>query len=207
MHSEYVYLIQHKASGKFYAGSSYKKNCHPSQFWTTYFTSSKIIKEIILTEGADAFEACYISIRPNNDAREFEAEFLKSVNAARNSDWLNRNNGGAKFKNDGVGRIGKFHSMESKIKIGNATRNPSIETRTKMSIARQNRIISDETRAKLSIKAKNRVTSIETRAKLSAANVAKLQEKVICPHCQTIGGRIMYRWHFDNCKLYNDHTV
>lgn len=54
-HIPYTYKITHKTSGEWYYGVRYAKNCNPSDFWVTYFTSSNIIAEIIKNEGVDSF--------------------------------------------------------------------------------------------------------------------------------------------------------
>ena len=70
----YYYVIRHKPSGKLYAGSQYGKNSDPNNLWETYFTSSKLVKELIEKDGVDSFEVEYIDCRP--DAREYEQEYL-----------------------------------------------------------------------------------------------------------------------------------
>lgn len=52
----YVYRIKHTPSGKFYIGCRYAEGCHPDDLWTSYFTSSSAVKELIARDGADAFE-------------------------------------------------------------------------------------------------------------------------------------------------------
>ena len=37
----YTYRITHLPSGKHYYGARYAKDCHPSDLWVIYFTSSK----------------------------------------------------------------------------------------------------------------------------------------------------------------------
>ena len=73
----YYYVIRHKPSGKLYAGSQYGKNSDPSNLWETYFTSSKLVKELIEKDGVDSFEIEYIDCRP--DAREYEQEYLMAM--------------------------------------------------------------------------------------------------------------------------------
>lgn len=65
------------------------------------------------------------------------------------------------------------------------------------------------TRKKLGESQAGRPKSIDHRRKLSEAGkgragtqLGKKQEKVTCPHCNTVGGAYtMPRWHFDNCKF------
>ena len=70
----YYYVIKHKPSGKLYVGSQYGKNSNPENLLTTYFTSSKLVKELIEKDGVESFEIEYIDCRP--DAREYEQKFL-----------------------------------------------------------------------------------------------------------------------------------
>ena len=70
----YYYLIKHKPSGKYYAGSQYGKNSDPKNLLTTYFTSSNLVKQLIEKDGVESFEIEYIDCRP--DAREYEQKFL-----------------------------------------------------------------------------------------------------------------------------------
>jgi hypothetical protein len=73
----YYYLIRHKPSGKLYAGSQYGKNSDPNNLFTTYFTSSKLVKELIEKDGVESFEIEYIDCRP--DAREYEQSYLMNM--------------------------------------------------------------------------------------------------------------------------------
>jgi hypothetical protein len=73
----YYYVIRHKPSGKLYAGSQYGKNSDPNNLWETYFTSSKLVKELIEKDGVDSFEIEYVDCRP--DAREYEQKYLMAM--------------------------------------------------------------------------------------------------------------------------------
>lgn len=73
----YYYVIRHKPSGKLYAGSQYGKNSDPNNLFTTYFTSSKLVKQLIEKDGVESFEIEYIDCRP--DAREYEQSYLMNM--------------------------------------------------------------------------------------------------------------------------------
>lgn len=130
----YTYLATHYGSGKRYYGSRYRKGCHPSELGKKYFTSSKIIKEIIKKEGIGAFfwEVRMICSTPEQ-ARCREAKFLKRVNAAGNPNWFNQHNGDGKFLN---GFQGKTHKPSSRRAISNfhIGKPKSIEARQNMSL-------------------------------------------------------------------------
>jgi len=90
----YYYLLKHKPSGKYYAGSQYGKNSNPNNLLTTYFTSSKFVKELIEKDGVDSFEIECIDCRP--DAREYEQKCLMEMYKNHGRDkflnlFLNRN--------------------------------------------------------------------------------------------------------------------
>jgi len=71
------------------------------------------------------------------------------------------------------GGSGGKHSLESKQKMSEALKNPSIETRQKRSIALSGRVVSEETRKRLSESHKGHTPTDETRKKLSLAAKGK----------------------------------
>lgn len=95
----YTYLITHIPSGKRYYGVRYKSGCDPSDLWVTYFTSSKIVKQLIERDGKESFS---VSIRKtffdSRQALKWEATFLTKIDAATNPAWLNQSNGNSKFR-------------------------------------------------------------------------------------------------------------
>ena len=92
MHQPYTYLVKHIPTGKVYYGLRYAKNCHPSDLWTTYFTSSTDIAKMIEADGPESF---LVEIRKTfTDAKkaiEWEKEVLRRMNAIRRNDFINRN--------------------------------------------------------------------------------------------------------------------
>jgi hypothetical protein len=93
-YTPFTYCLTFLLTGQRYYGVRYAKDCHPDQLWTTYFTSSKIISDLIKEYGKDAFtfevrktfitaeEACYS-----------ETKFLTRIDAAKSPNWLNGHNG------------------------------------------------------------------------------------------------------------------
>lgn len=59
-------------TGKYYIGCQYGKEASPENFWKTYFTSSKYVKENI-----DEFEIVYVKAR--KDARYYEQKLLSRI--------------------------------------------------------------------------------------------------------------------------------
>ena len=113
----YTYCIKFLTTNQVYYGSRCAKNCHPSEFWVTYFTSSKAVKKLISEYGKDSF---IFEIRKTfparpKDAQEWERRVLRRINAGGRQDFLNKSNGVAPklsgWKNP---FFGKKHSEGSK---------------------------------------------------------------------------------------------
>lgn len=84
----YTYLVIHKPSGKMYYGC---RKSSTFDLWTKYFTSSKIIKRLILEDGANAFT---VTLRRKFNsyeaARKWETKFLKKVKVPSNPLFFNQ---------------------------------------------------------------------------------------------------------------------
>jgi hypothetical protein len=89
----FTYSVTHKKTGIHYYGSRYCKGCSPDDLFKTYFTSSKIIHDLIKTEGIDGF---LIKIRrkfkDDLSCIAHENKFLKRVDAKNNPKFFNRQN-------------------------------------------------------------------------------------------------------------------
>ena len=99
----------HKYDGFKYIGGKWAKGCKPTHFWVKYFTSSKIVKQLINEFGSDAFEveiikSDYIS---TEECIAHEAAMLTEVDAMHNPLYFNASNGDKNFCN-------KFATEETK---------------------------------------------------------------------------------------------
>ncbi len=95
MSKPYFYIIEHIPSGKYYAGVRFAKNCNKNELLKEdgYQTSSKVVKDIINTEGLNSFKIRKIKEFNNKfDAMEYEVKFLQKVDAMHNDRFLNLNN-------------------------------------------------------------------------------------------------------------------
>jgi hypothetical protein len=64
---------------------------------------------------------------------------------------------------------------------------------------------SKETKQKMGLAHKGVTHTDEAKAKISASH--KALPRVICPHCETVGGpHAMKRWHFENCRKKGETT-
>jgi len=116
----YTYLITFLPTGQVYYGSRCAKNCNPSEFWVKYFTSSKLIKEMIQKHGKDSFsyEIRKTFIEDPKKAQDWERRVLKRINAGKKQQFLNRSDGVAPclsgWKNP---FFGKKHTEETRKKM------------------------------------------------------------------------------------------
>lgn len=83
----YVYLLKNKTTGLFYYGLRFGKNCHPDDFWVEYFTSSKLVKDLINKHGKSDFE---FEIRRKFESKESAINWEQKVirRLAKNSPFF-----------------------------------------------------------------------------------------------------------------------
>lgn len=159
----YFYIIEHITSGKYYAGCKINSSADSNTFMTEsgYQTTSKVVHKIIKSEGLSAFKIRKIKhFNSPSEALSYENKFLLRVNAAKNSNFLNRHNGGKFFCNEGGYKLSsstkhkmkKPKSPETKAKIKQALLNRSRDVYEKMINTRRSngtQWISDEHRVKI----------------------------------------------------------
>lgn len=99
MSKPFSYFLYHKPTGLKYYGIRHGRNSHPNQLWTTYFSSSKIVKQLIADYGLDSFEyEIRKTFKTSSQALLWEHKVLRRLNAANSDQWINRHNGGNKFR-------------------------------------------------------------------------------------------------------------
>lgn len=88
----FTYCLTHKPSGKRYYGVRWRKGCHPSDLWTKYFSSSKVIARMLYEDGIDSFDATVRrTFKTPAAARVWEEKVLRRLKVHKNEQWLNRN--------------------------------------------------------------------------------------------------------------------
>ncbi len=126
----FCYYLYHRPTKQHYYGIRYRRGCQPQDLWTKYFSSSSLVKKLINQYGADSFDW---QIRKTFDnpisALLWEHRLLTRINAAGRSDWLNRHNGGNRFRGPTA------HTEKTKQKISKSIKGTkkSDETKKKMS--------------------------------------------------------------------------
>ena len=99
MSTPFSYYLYHIPTQKHYYGIRYAKNCDPSELWTTYFSSSAVVKNMIREYGAESFLfQVRKTFNTGKDAIIWEHKVLRRLDAASRPEWINRHNGGKKFK-------------------------------------------------------------------------------------------------------------
>ena len=122
MTTPYTYRIKFLPTGEYYYGVRYAKNCHPSDLWIRYFTSSTKVKDLIRQYGKESFS---YEIRKIFSCKEsaisWEERVTKRVIYWPN--YFNSNSGKAfnhnKSSNGGISAAKKkvgIHSMSSEEK-------------------------------------------------------------------------------------------
>jgi hypothetical protein len=95
----------------------------------------------------------------------------------------------------GEGVVGYKHTIESTIKMSAFAKGRPNPTK---GIKRKPQSI--ETKRQMSIAKLGKLKTEQHKLNISLGKKGLPQKQVKCPHCDKIGGTIMTRWHFDNCK-------
>lgn len=166
IYKPYTYLIGWTNHNKWYYGVRFAKDCHPSDLWTSYFTSSTYVSDYRKLYGEPDIIQVRKTFSNKHDALLWEEKVLSRMNVVSNEMWLNRHNNGSNFyvdeevaKNRGVKHKGYKHSEESKKKISEAMK------RSRKS--KGERVFTDEWKKKLSEARKRRIYTEESRRKQS----------------------------------------
>ena len=193
IYTPFTYHIAWTNIDKHYYGVRYAEGCQPSDLWSSYFTSSKLVFDYRQQYG----EPDVIEIRRTFDdadsAVAWEHKVLQRLNVLESDNWLNQCIGGEKM-------LFKKHTLETRAKMSainkgennpnygksphNRGKSTSPETKAKQSAANKGKTKSLETRAKMSAARKGtnnpnygKSPSSETRAKMSAAKKGNQNKK------------------------------
>ena len=170
----YSYVIN-CPDGRRYYGIRYAKNCHPSDLWEKYFTSSETIKEMIKEFGKEAFtyEVRKIFDTPS-EALAWERKVLRRLNVVESENWINLT-----YLNGGWNPVATKSQRESASKTHKG-KTISEEQRKLISEKMKGRFVSEETRKKRSDTMKGRKFSDEHLENLSKSRKSseKFQQHV-----------------------------
>lgn len=91
----FTYLVKLNSTGQMYYGVRYAEGCSPDDMWTTYFTSSTYVRDLIKLHGKEAFS---YEIRRTFESIDkaiiWERNVLKRMRVYERADFINKNAGG-----------------------------------------------------------------------------------------------------------------
>lgn len=150
----FCYLIKWTKLNKFYYGVRYKKGITPDTLWTSYYTSSEIVREFIKENGAPDVVEVRKVFSDGEAARKWETTFLKKVNAVKSSLWLNANDSESFYRAPGWSHTEYTKRKISEVKLSKG-KTITEEHKKAISEANKNKIVSKGTRLKMSEARKN----------------------------------------------------
>jgi hypothetical protein len=181
-HIHYLYRTTCVITNKFYIGIHSTSNLNDG-----YLGSGKRLRHSIRKYGKDAHIKVILGFFDSRKETEKNEEIV--INEHINDiNCLNLTNGGVGFKQN--------HTQKSKDKIREFFKGKTYEE-----------IFGDRADSeRLKRKKTNRTHEeyLESGKKCSETTkgISKQFKDVVCPYCEKQGGvNVMYRWHFDNCKL------
>jgi hypothetical protein len=102
IYQPYTYCITHISTGLKYYGVRYARNCSPNDLWVKYFSSSRIVQNIIRKDGASSFAAeIRKTFSTKKEALLWEEKVLRRLKVIENPNWLNQSISSKKFYNKG----------------------------------------------------------------------------------------------------------
>lgn len=130
----YTYLIKFIPTGQVYYGVRFAKGCHPDEFWQDggYFTSSKIVHQLIEEYGSEWFEYEIRQVFDDvNKARDWEEQVLKRMNAVESKQWLNRTDNRSFIRNKNTYTIKEQNKKEQTFIKKYGCKNPNMNAEVK----------------------------------------------------------------------------
>ena len=192
----FTYWLIWPATGMRYYGARYANGCHPDDLGTKYFSSSKYVKMHIAENGQPLFEIDKI-FESADEALLYEQKILKLFDAASNSSFLNKSNGGANLRMTVEGAKKVSEKLKGRIR--------SAEHSAKISKSRSGVPCPQITKIKVAAALRGKSKSLDHKMKIASSNL--LVKTVKCPHCLYEGKPwTLSQHHFDNCKL-NTYNV
>jgi len=179
----YTYLITHIPSQKVYYGVRFAKGCHPDDLFKKYFTSSKIVKQLIQEDGPEAFS---IEIRKTFTDKEqainWENKVLKRMHVVKRDDFLNQTDNKSRFTNNDWWK-GKTRPPKTEEHINNFRKTFKERGRGIGNTHTLGHVLSEERKQKISESTKGVPKSEETKIKISQSTKGKIKTP---EHCENI---------------------
>lgn len=203
IYTPYTYFIEWSSLNVKYYGVRfakttnclYESGCHPDDFWVTYFTSSKLVKDFIRKNGDPDIVRIDKTFKSSEEARDYEHSILTFLDVKHNSCWLNKSSGKC-LETSGP------KSEETKLKISRKQKgvkrgSPTVEHRNKISKSLRGRKVTrtEEHQAKLAATRRGPKTELH-KERISQAMKNKLKPIVLCPYCNALTSPVaLSRFH------------
>jgi len=230
----YTYLLKCIPENCFYYGVRFANNCCPDDFWKTYFTSSKTVKQKIKLYGTNAFTfEIRKTFKSKEEAIKWETRVLTKFKVTKKQNFYNKTNNKAFTPLYGDKNPAKLETTKLKISktlqqtavrgenhprklnpekfahIGNLLKG----RKNHWSAGDKNCMHRPEIKEKFhkmrgSHGNNGRVQSEEEKEKRRISNLGKSRQKYSCLHCGINAAKnVLLRWHNDNCKLAKDNLI
>ena len=89
IYTPYTYLIGWTGHNKWYYGVRYARGCSPTDLWNTYFTSSKVVKQLRNEIGEPDVVEVRKTFTSGEVAKAWEDTVLRRMNVVTEDKWLN----------------------------------------------------------------------------------------------------------------------
>lgn len=171
----YTYLIGWSKYNIWYYGVRYAKGCQPSDLWTSYFTSSKLVKKARSEYGEPDIIQIRKTFTNENNARIWETKVLRRLKVVLREDFINQtDNIAISIQSASVPKPGTSTAMIGNHNAsGNKGKKQSKDHIIKRTSKLKGRIFSQETIEKMRLAKIGKKQSIESNLKRSKALTGK----------------------------------
>jgi hypothetical protein len=229
MTQPYTYLIGWPDHNKWYYGVRYADNCHPSDLWNPYKTSSKAVQAYISLYGDPSIKQIRRVFSCKELARIWENKVLKKLNVVFDNKWLNKTNNKSiaplygedhpNFKRRGkdsplfeknrpphIAKIKRQEWLKNNPMDNEVSKEKSILKRSGDNHHMKQDNVKEKVSGKNNWIYKNPSALKERRQQFIDMNKARTgmkYEKVPCPHCNTDMPKNNFKRHMSLCKNRN----
>ena len=171
----YTYLIGWSKYNIWYYGVRYAKGCQPSDLWTSYFTSSKLVKKTRAEYGEPDIIQIRKTFTNENNARIWETKVLRRLKVVLREDFINQtDNIAISIESASVPKPGTSAAMIGNNNAsGNKGKKQSKDHIIKRTSKLKGRIFSQETIEKMRLAKIGKKQSIESNLKRSKSLTGK----------------------------------
>jgi hypothetical protein len=209
----YTYMVTFLPTNQKYYGVRFANGCSTQDLWSTYFTSSSTIHNLIEKHGEQSFKAEIRKLFTNKeDALKWENRFLTKVKALQNPMFLNKNIGGQYFDCTGIKKPkhSKFMLENNPAKVPGVMdcikgeNNPAKRAEVRKKLSEFNVSKRPEIKQLRRIQALTNNPASREDVRLKIKQSAQNRVKLLCQYCnKSATPGLFARWHGEKCKNKN----